>query len=653
MPSESKILLKRVGVELAIGLVLVGLLSYHLYFRFRSKPATVELTDPQVQQEIKGNSGKVLLIGLDGATWDVIFPLIGQGRMPNLEALLEHGARGVLQSVPPLISPALWTSLATGQPREVHGITNFLTKQPFSYREAAMTSAFRRAPALWNIAAGQGKKVAVVNWNAAFPAEAIPGGVFVAEGISPERINFSYIQPAAWVDKVPSLTLLRDPELEAKLSRWDHPVPAKAYDLDRLVATISREILKDERPDLMMVYFQHIDVISHGFWKYRWPMGLEYRYSLEPGEPERFGDVVESYYQFTDRLVGELVRAAAGYTVFVVSDHGFGPTYPPQNIFIALDHLLERLGFLAYEGATCEEMVAGLIREGVLREPERKTAGIFYLCQNLEPLARAQGLKAVAGELMRRGMLDREKLEPAAEKLAGLTERLARGHFREKVNWRSTQVFNIEDFHDPVQGLYLNLQGREPEGVVPEDRFESFRQEVCRALKRLRTENGLPVFVRAEPNSRKRKLPVGQEDPPDILVQFNREVLGREFIERGRGDQDPIPLAAILWSYSDVSGDHQPRGIWLVSGPATAGFEPLPAGIYDVAPTVLWFLGFPAGADMPGQVLTEAFAPEARARPVRYVESWTGLVPARVEGGAGALSEEKRAQFEALGYIQK
>jgi len=653
MPNGPSSRLKRIGVELAIGLLLLGLLFYHLYFRTHRGPVLIGLSDPAVQQALKQNPSRVLLIGMDGATWDIMFPLLGQGRMPNLAALLEHGGRGVLHSIPPLISPTIWTTIATGQPREVHGITNFLTKQPYQYNEVRMTTALRRVPALWNIMAGQGKKVGVVNWYAAYPAEPLPAGVFVAEGITFERIAPEYIQPAAWVDRIKALAPLQDAEMETKLKRWDHPVLQKSYDLDRFVAAIGREILQQEKPQLMMVYFQNIDVISHGFWKYRFPEGLEYRYPLGPGERERFGDVIESYYEFTDRLIGELLRSAEGYTVFVVSDHGFAATYPPKNIFIALDHLLERLGYLTYEGTTCDEKVGDLVRAGKLRLSGPPAIGIFNLCLDLEPVAKSQGAAGVAAELLRRGLVTREGIEPAADKITELAELLARGHSRERVNWRKTKVFNIEDFHDRVQGLYLNLQNREPEGVVPERDYEKFRDQVCRDLKRLRTEDGLPAFTLAEPNPRKRKMPLGPEDPPDILVQFNRKALGQLQLLRGRGDPDPIPLAAILWSYSDVSGDHAPEGIWLVSGPGAAGFEPLSAGILDLTPTILWLLGFPIGADMPGHVLTQAFSEDQQKQPVRCLKSWTPLVPARVQGAGAPLSQEKKDQFKALGYIQK
>ena len=130
-------------------------------------------------------------------------------------------------------------------------------------------------------------------------------------------------------------------------------------------------------------------------------------------------------------------------------------------------------------------------------------------------------------------------------------------------------------------------------------------------------------------------------------------MLGQLQLLRGRGDPDPIPLAAVLWSYNDVSGDHVPEGIWLVSGPGTAGFEPLSAGILDLTPTILWLLGFPIGADMPGHVLTQAFSEDQQKQPVRCLKSWTPLVPARVQGAGAPLSQEKKDQFKALGYIQK
>ena len=68
---------------------------------------------------------KVLFIGIDGADWQILDPLIAKGRLPHLDALVRNGAAGELRSLEPMLSPLLWTTMATGKLPEEHGILSF------------------------------------------------------------------------------------------------------------------------------------------------------------------------------------------------------------------------------------------------------------------------------------------------------------------------------------------------------------------------------------------------------------------------------------------------------------------------------------------------------------------------------------------------
>jgi predicted AlkP superfamily phosphohydrolase/phosphomutase len=645
---------RRITLEISIGVIVVLIFAY-LVSRWESgdEKRTVSLSDPAVEASIKKNQEKLLIIGIDGATWKVALNLVGAGRMPNLERLLKQGAHGNLVSTPPLISPAIWTTFATGVPREVHGIDNFLYKIPFEYKLAQMGTRVRKVPALWNIFSQQGKRVGVVNWYAAQTAEACPGGVFVSPGIAPELVHDHQVWPPEWLDKIRNIESFRNPLMERKLEMYQHPVIQRGYDLDRFVAAIGAEILREKSPDLMMIYLRNVDVVSHGFWKYRFSVGLEYYYPVSEAERERFRDVIDIYYEFTDWLIGKLIEAAPGYTVMLLSDHGFEATYPPQNIFINLNRLLEGMGYLEFSGPTCEGILGDLWNKGELKMPPPVSYNIFFTCEVLKQVVRSPGgAELIAGFLLEHRMVEKAQLEKLWGQLDSLTDLLRRGHMREEVLWRRTRVFNMEDFHKDVQGLYINLDGREPEGVIPEKEFASFRKEVIRELSALRTESGKRVFTMVRANPDKGIMPMGELDPPDILLEFNRDVLGEKYIERRRGDDDPIPLSSILWSYEDVSGDHALEGIWLISGPDTAGFESISVTVPDIAPTVLWFFGFPLGADMPGAVIKSAFSTQKQNTEVLYVKTWSDLVSFRAEGARTEISLEKREQLKALGYIQ-
>ncbi len=646
---------RRITLEVTIGVIVVLIFAY-LVSRWESgvEKRIISISDPALQASIKENKEKLLIIGIDGATWEVALGLVGEGRMPNLERLLKHGAHGNLVSTPPLISPAIWTTFATGVPREVHGIDNFVYKIPFEYKLAQMGTRVRKVPALWNIFSQHGKKVGVVNWYGTQTAEPCPGGVFVSPGTAPELVHDYQVWPPEWLDKIRNIKPFRNPLMETKIEMYQHPVIKRGYDLDRFVAAIGAEILTQKQPDLMMIYLRNVDVVSHGFWKYRQPVGLEYYYPVSDAERERFGGVVDTYYEFTDWLIGKLIEAAPGYTVMLLSDHGFQATYPPQNIFIKLNRLLEGMGYLEFRGPTCEGILKDMWNKGKLKMPEPVSYNIFFTCELLKQTVRNPGgAELIAGFLLEHRMVERAQLEELWGQLDGLTDLLRRGHIREDVAWRKTRVFNMEDFHKDVQGLYINLKGRDPEGVVPEKEFASFRKEVIRELSALRTESGKKVFTMVRANPDKGIMPLGLLDPPDILLTFNRDVLGEKYIKRSRRDSDPIPFSSILWSYKDVSGDHALEGIWLVSGPGTAGFEPVSVRVPDIAPTVLWFLGFPLGADMPGKVIKSAFSTQKQKNEILYVKTWSDLVSFSAKGPPKEISQEKLNQLKALGYIQR
>ena len=118
---------------------------------------------------------RVLLLGLDGADWDTIDPLMRAGRLPNLARLANGGARGPLRSYDPMISPLLWTTMVTGVGPDVHGVADFQAIDDATGRRVPITSRFRRVKALWNILSDAGKSSAFVAWWASYPAEKVDG----------------------------------------------------------------------------------------------------------------------------------------------------------------------------------------------------------------------------------------------------------------------------------------------------------------------------------------------------------------------------------------------------------------------------------------------------------------------------------------------
>src|SRR5262245_17277284 len=129
----------------------------------------------------------VVLIGLDAADWSAIDPLVRAGKLPTFERLQRYGRTGTMLATPPLLSPILWTTIATGRAAEDHGILDFMVDRP-SGGQAPVAVTSRRVPALWNLFSQAGRRVAVVGWWATWPAESVFGTI-VSDRVAPQLLE--------------------------------------------------------------------------------------------------------------------------------------------------------------------------------------------------------------------------------------------------------------------------------------------------------------------------------------------------------------------------------------------------------------------------------------------------------------------------------
>jgi len=289
---------------------------------------------------------RVLVLGIDGLDAEVVDQLVSEGRMPNFAGLKRQGAHGVLMSDPPMLSPILWTTMATGQTPDRHGIGSFAVGQTTDGEKQPVTSTMRRTKAVWNIASDLGRRVGVVGWWATWPPEEI-NGVMVSdhtcyhflfgEGQSGAARTQNSIFPD---DRAADLeALIRRPSdiTFDEASRYINVEKAEfnrefdfADDVSHFrwaLATadsysrIGKRIWQADRPDLMMVYIEGTDSISHLF-------GHLFRAGSLAGDlaeqQRRYGHAVEEIYVYADQLVGEFMDLMdEETTLMVISDHGF------------------------------------------------------------------------------------------------------------------------------------------------------------------------------------------------------------------------------------------------------------------------------------------------------------------------------------------
>ena len=329
---------------------------------------------------------RVVVVGLDGADWELLEPLARRGVMPNLARLMAAGSYGQLESLTPLLSPLIWTTMATGVSPDEHGVLDFLEVDPGSGARQPISGRKRRVSALWNIASAAGLSPVVAGWWATWPAEAV-NGVVISDRL--------FYLLADSVGEEPPGTLVYPPQLEGEFKelvaraaretdeaavRALMPVSSQAYreataaakgladpiDGFRRILVGTRAYfgaaLATLRPttDLLMVYCIGTDEVGHLLGPYVPP--------LLPGRDAVFGEVarlaVERYHAVVDRWIGRLLENCplSECAFLVVSDHGFkwGADRPrelsgvaaataavwhrPLGVFVAAGSGIERRG---------------------------------------------------------------------------------------------------------------------------------------------------------------------------------------------------------------------------------------------------------------------------------------------------------------------
>lgn len=294
--------------------------------------------------ETRGH-GRVLLIGIDGATLRVAKPMLDRGELPNLERIAASGAFGPLQSHFPLTSPRIWASIATGKLPDKHGILSF-AKEDADGQRHLYRSSDRTAHALWNIVSDAGLEVAVVNWWTTYPIEKV-NGVIVSDHLLPQELkgrrglakidvqfDGAIAEPPEWGERALALrdvdeplTDVPDPFADPSIfPEWILPERlSQRYRNDQAVARIATAIDRERRPDLLMVFLPGIDRVSHRLWAgiepadaYPGPLGLS------DAQKTAMDDALHQYYRYTDALIGEISSDfGPDDLVLVVSDHGF------------------------------------------------------------------------------------------------------------------------------------------------------------------------------------------------------------------------------------------------------------------------------------------------------------------------------------------
>lgn len=499
---------------------------------------------------------KTLVIGLDGATFDVLDPLIEEGVMPNLESLYASGASGPLQStMPPVTGPA-WLSLATGLSPGSTGIYDFIRRKPnvdgfdFEY----VGGNIYQGRAVWDFLSEANVEVGVIDYPTLSPPYPV-NGFMVCGGMGsvghesyPDRLEEDLEQfekPEEHLDlrdsKYQDLTVFFDDITENLVRRNE----------------IVTWLLRNESWEFCWPVFQEPDWLQHMMWKCFDDTHPEAE-EVTAEEREMFRD----FWALVDEVIGECADAAGQDTnIIVQSDHGFGPMYDRS---FRLNTWLKEQGYLV---------------------PKRFASSHFWVKKGIRNLmsdvASAVNLKQWAPGLFKRG---KDQTASMAIQLNAL-------------NLEETQVFDPGHIGS-MGGLYIN------DGALGPGTDETkLKTEVREKLLAFGHENDLDISVYFPEELYGEKV----SGSPDIIVR-----VAGTMIEDGGWDEAILDDRPERLSHQN--GSHREEGVFIASGPDFIETKLEGANVWDIAPTLLHCMKQPIPANMDGDVLEEIFVDD---RPIQ------------------------------------
>lgn len=558
---------------------------------------------------------RILIIGLDGASPHLVKRW--QNDLPNLRHLMVKGTSGTLWSVIPPRSIPAWYCFVTGMNPAKLGVFGFSQRRPGTYDYTFANFSFCQAPPFWEWLNRCGIPTGILHVPGTFPPRPVDGFLVSGWPAPLNRGNLIFTYPSDLSREIDRFLgqpfefispkgIERDNEAEI--------LPERLRIL-QMHGDVAEFVLKTRPWQIALVVFSPLDRASHQFWKHMDPTHPQHN----PEQARKFGDALKRVYQASDEQVGRLLEILeTGDWVFVVSDHGFGPTH--RTFY--LNEWLREQGYLVLRDEKRVGHVGWRTRLiGQLAAP------LFWLNQASPTFRR------LTGPFKKRALSNFLRDEYVRAKEHGLV-RL--NHL--PVDWSRTRAYSPDE-----SSLYLNLRGRDPQGIVePGAEAARLLDEIETGLRSIRhPDTGKPVSVQIY---RKEAIYSGPflAEAPELLIAMD-DYCTDVMAELGFG--------ALFDTRPVRSANHTPEGLFIASGPGIPAGRTMDAGLMDIAPTVLHLAGVPVPEEADGQVLLDLFQEESepRRRPIQRE-------PAGLAQKAGeAYTEEELAQVEKqlrdLGYL--
>lgn len=551
-----------------------------------------------------GKSGdrKVILIGLDGGTFNIINPFIEEGLLPNIASMMNRGTYGILEStIPPVTAPA-WASFMTGKNPGKHGVLQFFNfgsdmknVNVNIYNGNTTNYLSINEPTIFDYLKGTGKRVISINIPMTYPPQEVDGYMISCWLTPPNAYIFTY--PPELKDEIPDYRIDQYfGESKFALLPRNKKLYAQDYfaDLTDVLEKRGRsalKLLKEKEWDLFMICFTETDRIQHFYWR-----------SINPEYPDYYSEQIKQeriafkgFYKKLDHIVGDLIKMSGENVVkIIISDHGFGP--PPAKR-ISINYWLKSTGWL------------------VFKQTQYSPQGFRSIVKNILPLSFRKFIANIKSE--------------------------NKGDSFTSVDWSRTVAWSI-NLHNYFGGIFLNK----------ENTTASAKRKIIEGLIMLKDETTGEKIVKEIWEKQEIYNGNNMEYFPDIIYQLE------EHYEAGPEGYHDLNSNSFITTnpYPTGRGNHNRDGIYILNGNVIEEkgcFRKYP--IESILPTVLYFLDIAIPTDIDGKIMEEVLNPSyIQSNPPRYFhyKKIKELVKERLSILVDTSHEEQiKNKLKGLGYM--
>jgi predicted AlkP superfamily phosphohydrolase/phosphomutase len=556
----------------------------------------------------------VLIVGLDGATFDLMLPWIDQGRLPHLGRVLRSGARSRLESTIPPITPCAWSSFMTGKNPGKHGLFDFVEpdgQQGFKFTNAS----YRDGETLWGCLSRHGRRVGVVNVPMTFPPEPVNG--FLISGLDTPHEHSQYMYPVEIRQELKHAGIHYRIDQQhlgnMRTNARRRQQLASIFDAETARTTALRHLSEGRKCDFRMIVYGATDQVQHHFWHFM----DETHDKFDADGAKEFRHAIRDTYAHCDEQLGLLLDDCDDDTIVIVmSDHGFGPM---TNVRLRMNQILRDAGLLKFD----EAAAPGLLKQAL--------AG--WLDRVLRSTLSSDMKRTIAG-LFPRLRVWFENLDEA------------------KIDWTNTSAY-VNEAYRSSPAIWLNrLQDMsDAEARELRDRIEAIM------LSLVDPKTGSLVVSNCH---RPHEIYHGPHTAkaPDLLPSWWEDGFLLEQSVLGKNAPPAVERStAPLEGGVEFAASHRLDGVLMMSGgPVLKEHAFEGARIVDVAPTVLYLMGLPVPDDMDGRVLVEALDEDfVEANPIEFEAVEADAEETADDAKQGFTQDESELiakRLQALGYIK-